>query len=255
MKPLSRKTTKPQQRQRVTVDGLGNIGVGKWKLATEKMAKNRSYNGTTWSKIGKKISEEEYVDLLKHAEEKGIKLVSFKNFDGDVQLIHEMLDDAEVIINDFPKLREGKNKLQIHNAFNMADADFAETKGRNKVYINNYAFRDKKLLAEDYKIKERENWFVKGTDYRSIIRHELGHVVGKSYFISPMKTAQKVLDMRPKEVIKYVKNNLSTYSAEQEKGIEIISEVFSAIYSGANNDFALKYYKECVKIIRERSDF
>lgn len=245
----------PQQRQRVTVDGLGNIGVGKWKLATEKMAKNRSYNGTTWSKIGKKISEEEYVDLLKHAEEKGIKLVSFKNFDGDVQLIHEMIDDADVIIKDFPRLREDKTKLQIHNAFNMADDDYAETKGRNKVYINNYAFRDKKLLAEDYKIKERENWFVKGTDYRSIIRHELGHVVGKSYFISPMKTAQKVLDMRPKEVIKYVKNNLSTYSAEQEKGIEIISEVFSAIYSDANNDFALKYYKECVKIIRERSDF
>lgn len=42
----------PQQRQRVTVDGLGNIAQGKWKLATEKMTKNRSYNGTTWSKIG-----------------------------------------------------------------------------------------------------------------------------------------------------------------------------------------------------------
>lgn len=245
----------PEQRQRVTVDGLGNIGQGKWKLSTEKMAKHRSYNGATWSKIGKRITDEEYVGLLKHAEEKGIKLVSFKNFDGDVQLIHEMIDDAEVIIKDFPKLKEDKTKLQIHNAFNMADDDYAETKGRNKVYINNYAFRDKKLLAEDYKKREQDNWFVKGTDYRSIIRHELGHVVGKSYLISPMKTAQKVLDMRPKEVIKYVKNNLSTYSAEQEKGLEIISEVFSAIYSGVNNGFALKYYKECVKIIKERSDF
>lgn len=85
-----------------------------------------------------------------------------------------------------------------------------------------------------------QNRFVKGTDYRSIIRHELGHVVGKLYFISPIKTAQKVLDMIPKEVIKYVKNNLSTYSAEQEKGLEIISEAFSAIYSDVNKWFCIE---------------
>lgn len=30
----------PQQRQRVTVDGLGNIGVGKWKIPVEKSSKS-----------------------------------------------------------------------------------------------------------------------------------------------------------------------------------------------------------------------
>ena len=192
---------------------------------------------------------------MKHADEKGIKLVSFQNFDGDVQLIHEMLDDAEIIINDFPELREGKNKLQIHNAFNMADADFAETKGRNKVYINNYAFRDKKLLSEEYDRLVKEKWFVAETDYRSIIRHELGHVVSYVYKLSPMSIGKGVLGLRPSETLKYVKTNLSVYSSEQEKGLEIISEVFSSIYSGKNNDFALKYYNECVRIIKERSSY
>lgn len=30
----------PQQRQRVTIDGLGNIGVGKWKIPVEKSSKS-----------------------------------------------------------------------------------------------------------------------------------------------------------------------------------------------------------------------
>ncbi|MGI6270112.1 MAG: hypothetical protein ACOYKJ_06225 [Candidatus Howiella sp.] len=33
----------PQQRERVTVDGLGNIGVGKWKKTVEKCGWN-AYN-------------------------------------------------------------------------------------------------------------------------------------------------------------------------------------------------------------------
>lgn len=30
----------PQQRERVTVDGLGNIGVGKWKTGDKSVAKS-----------------------------------------------------------------------------------------------------------------------------------------------------------------------------------------------------------------------
>lgn len=242
----------PMQRERVTVDGLGNIGVGKWKLPTANMANHREYKGTTWSKKGKKITEKEYNDLMKHANKKDIKLVSFQNFDGDVQLIHEMLDDAEVIINDFPELREGKYKLQIHNSFNMADADFAETKGRNKVYINNYAFRDRKLLAEEYDRLVKEKWFVAETDYRSIIRHELGHVIESVYGLSSKNISKNILNASTETVLDYVTQNLSEYSGSRDDCKEIISEVFSGIYSKTDNKFALKFYNECVKIISRR---
>ncbi len=242
----------PQQRQRVTVDGLGNIGHGKWKLPTANMAKHREYRGTMWSQKGKKISENEYSELLKHADEKGIKLVSFQNFDGDVQLIHEMIDNAEIVIKDFPKLAEGKSKLQIHNSYNMADADFAETKGKNKVYINNYAFRDKKLLSNEYDRLVKEKWFVEGSSYKSIIYHELGHVVENVYGLSSKKIANQVLNCNTEYSLDYVKAKLSKYAASRDDCKEIISEVFSSIYSKTNNDFSLNFYNECVKIISKR---
>lgn len=249
---LSESMNLPQRRQRVYGDGLGNIGVGKWKLPTANMAKHREYKGTTWSKTGKKISDKEYNELLKHADEKGIKLISFENFDGDVRLIHEMLDNAETVINDFSELAQGKNKLQIHNSFNMADVDFAETKGKNKIYINNYAFRDKQLLSDEYDRLVKEKWFVEGSSYKSIIYHELGHVVENVYGLSSKKIVNQVLICNTMSSLDYVKLNLSKYAASRDDCKEIISEAFSSIYSKAKNDFALKFYTECVKIISER---
>ena len=134
----------------------------------------------------------------------------------------------------------------------MADDDFAETRGRNKIYINNYAFRDKKLLSDEYDRLVKEKWFVERTSYRSIVRHELGHIVEGVYGLSSKKVANQILDCDTASSLEYVKSNLSKYSASRDDCKEIISEVFSSVYSKTNNDFALKFYNECVKIISER---
>ena len=242
----------PQQRQRVTIDGLGNIGSGKWKISTYNMSKQREYSGNTWSRIGSKISEDEYNLLVKHANDKCIRLVSFQNFDGDVELIHEMIDNANNIIRDFPLLASGKTQLQIHNSFGMDDDDFAQTIG-NKIFINNYAYRDRQILEIEYDKLANEGWFVKGTDYNSIIYHEIGHAVTNVYGLSPMKIAKEVTGLNSNQsVVNFVLNNLSEYSSKDLKGREIISEVFSSVYSKTNNQFALKYFEECVKIILKR---
>ena len=242
----------PQQRQRVAIDGLGNIGSGKWKISTYNMSKQREYNGNTWSRIGSKISEDEYNLLVKHANDKCIRLVSFQNFDGDVELIHEMIDNANNIIRDFPLLASGKTQLQIHNSFGMDDDDFAQTIG-NKIFINNYAYRDRQILEIEYDKLANEGWFVKGTDYNSIIYHEIGHAVTNVYGLSPMKIAKEVTGLNNNQsVVNFVLNNLSEYSSKDLKGREIISEVFSSVYSKTNNQFALKYFEECVKIILKR---
>ena len=242
----------PQQRQRVAIDGLGNIGSGKWKISTYNMSKQREYNGNTWSRIGSKISEDEYNLLVKHANDKCIRLVSFQNFAGDVELIHEMIDNANNIIRDFPLLASGKTQLQIHNSFGMDDDDFAQTIG-NKIFINNYAYRDRQILEIEYDKLANEGWFVKGTDYNSIIYHEIGHAVTNVYGLSPMKIAKEVTGLNNNQsVVNFVLNNLSEYSSKDLKGREIISEVFSSVYSKTNNQFALKYFEECVKIILKR---
>lgn len=82
---------------------------------------------------------------------------------------------------------------------------------------------------------------VKDTTYRSIIRHELGHVVSNMYKLNPMEIAQLVLPgLSNTDIIKYVKENLSLYATDYSDGREFISECFSAYYSGVDNDFAKK---------------
>ena len=44
------------------------------------------------------------------------------------------------------------------------------------------------MLSDDGK-------FVQGTDYRSVARHEVGHVVANIYGISPMQVAEQILPM------------------------------------------------------------
>ena len=50
------------------------------------------------------------------------------------------------------------------------------------------------------------------------------------------------------EVIQYVKENLSLYSAEYDDGREIISECFSGYYSSVNNSFANGFVKRCIEL-------
>ena len=46
------------------------------------------------------------------------------------------------------------------------------------------------------------------------------------YGLSPLKIASTTTKLSNKDVIEYVKNNLSEYSATKENGREILSEVF-----------------------------
>lgn len=59
----------PQQRQRVTVDGLGNIGVGKWKKSVDKSGESGIIKSKEVSKIENlsDISLNEEVQQLKHS--------------------------------------------------------------------------------------------------------------------------------------------------------------------------------------------
>ena len=109
------------------------------------------------------------------------------------------------------------------------------------------------ILEIEYDKLANEGWFVKGTDYNSIIYHEIGHAVTNVYGLSPMKIAKEVTGLNSNQsVVNFVLNNLSEYSSKDLKGREIISEVFSSVYSKTNNQFALKYFEECVKIILKR---
>lgn len=106
--------------------------------------------------------------------------------------------------------------------------------------INANAFRDTEKLDEEYKKLVDSGWFVKRTDYRSIIRHETGHVVENKYDLDGLEAVKKVTNVKSDiKALEIVNEKLSEYAFEVDK--EIISESFSGAYSsGEKNEFALK---------------
>ena len=225
-----------------------------WKasMAHLNMSYSNKNGNPKWPQKGSKISRQQYRELMAYAREKSIELQRFKNFDGDISVIKQMIDDAHEISLRFPKITSGKRRLTISLNQFMDDDDFAVTDG-HIININANAFRDVKMLKKEYAKVAQDNWFVKGTNYRSIIRHEIGHVVEKFYGISGLEIAKEVTGIKSNaELMIYLENNLSVYASEYENGIEIISESFSSVFGGGNSDFALKIVNECDKIASKK---
>lgn len=221
-----------------------------WNLL--KKAKLAMQNGSIWPAKREKITNAEYKDIMKYAREKEIELSKFKNFDGDPETIYELIDDADSVAVKYPNIKKGKRKLTIRLDENMSADDFAETYG-HIIHINSNAFRDKSKLAEEYDKAVRSKWFVSGTDYHSIIKHEIGHVVADKYKIDGLSVAQKVLGTKNNaEIMEYLFENMSQYSALHDDGTEIISECFANVFGSKKPlNFALQFLEECDKIIKQ----
>lgn len=215
-------------------------------LDEEQMSARDNFN---WPDPGQKISPNDYKDIQSYAKQKNIALSGFRTFDGNIGIIKEMVDAAEKIAKDFPKLIRKKTPLTIELDRYMAAEDFASTNG-HIIRINADAFRDEEKLEKEYNRLVQEGWFVKGSSYRSIISHEVGHVVGNLYNIDSIQIAKELTGVKTKvELMEFIQKNLSEYAAAYEDGREIISECFSNAYGSLEkNEFALKFVENCGKL-------
>ena len=206
-----------------------------------------------WPAKKEKILNEQYKKAMEYARGKGIELSGFKQFDGDVQTIIDLIDDADSVAKLYPDIKTGKRKLTIMLDDTLDSKDFAVTRD-HIVSINANAFRDTKMLAEEYAKLVEERWFVQGTDYHAIIKHELGHIISNAYNIDGLEIAKKVSGLESTiELKEYLENILSEYSIAYDDGSEIISECFSSVFgSYKKNEFALKLVKECDSIIAKK---
>lgn len=188
---------------------------------------------------------------MAYATERSVRLEGFKRYSGDIVIIKELIDDVCIIAKDFPKLLQGRKSVIVRLDENSPEDDFATT-DRHLISVNANIFNDKEYLKKEYHMLSDMGKFVVGTDYRSIIRHELGHVVANFYKINPMELAKKIFpEWSTSEIIKYVKQNLSLYAADYADGREFISECFSAYYSCVDNYFAKEYIRLCKEIAKE----
>lgn len=205
----------------------------------------------TWLPKNSNITSEQYKDLKKYAENKGVNLRGFKKSDVDIKLVQDVIDDCFKMFEIYPELKGTEKKpFTLELSYHMKDDDFAETTPSitHIVKLNGNAFRNREKLAEEYSKLEQSGWFVKGTDYHSIIRHEMGHLYGDIHKIDGLKIAKELLDFDNKVEMKTkLLDNLSQYSSSFSDGSEVISEVFSAYYSNTKNEFANEFIMKLLK--------
>lgn len=201
------------------------------------------------------ITQDEYRNLMDYAREHHVKLENFKRFSGDINLIKELIDDIAIVAEDFPKILTVRKSVVIRLDEHSPLEDFATT-DYHLISINSKLFNDRLYLEEEYELLTRIGKFVKNTNYRSIIRHELGHVVANTYKLNPLEIARSIFpDKTDFEISEYIHDNLSLYAADYSDGREFISECFSAYYSNIDIPFATKFITTCKKIIKEANDY
>ena len=209
-----------------------------------------------------KISKSAYKEIKAYADINGVSLRNFKDYTGDITEIIEIIDKIKMVARDFPNLINNRYQVVLGLYFEESD-EYAGTENHT-VTLNGLYFNDSSETCKAYNEKVATGHFVKGTTYKDIIFHELGHVVCNTYKLNPLKIAKEVLDCKlDVEVAEYVADNLSLYSAVtfesiiERKGTifdgsEIIAECFCAYYSdAANNEFANQFVTKCLKIVQE----
>ena len=200
------------------------------------------------------ITQDKYRNLMDYAREHHVKLENFKRFSGDINLIKELIDDIAIVAEDFPKILTVRKSVVIRLDEHSPLEDFATT-DYHLISINSKLFNDRLYLEEEYELLTRIGKFVKNTNYRSIIRHELGHVVANIYRLNPLMIARSIFpDKTNEEILQFIKSTLSLYAADYKDGREFISEYFSAYYSQADVPFAAKYINKCKELAKEDSE-
>lgn len=207
-----------------------------------------------WPKPTHKTTDQEFKAIRKYANDNGIGLAGIRNKWIDLQTAKEVIDGAIAIIEEYGL--EGKIPEYVMDFSNpMETGVFSCTYEilPGRVFFNSLAFGNRAALKEEYKKLVKRRWFVKGTDFRSLVYHEFGHIVADIYGIDSMAIAKRILGTATDvDTLEEVKKQLSRYAADAEDGSEIISECFSAVYGGADNSFALRFLEECDKIISRK---
>lgn len=143
-------------------------------------------DGAKITEHGKCITKTEYKELVEYALSKGIRLYRFKNFVGSIDTIIEVIDSICIVAADFPLLLDnGNNSIKLELEYiKGTEAEYASSI-REVVRLNGTFYADIDYFEKDYSSALSEHKFVQNTTYKSVIYHELGHIVCYLYNLNP----------------------------------------------------------------------
>ncbi len=206
------------------------------------------------AQYGSPISKSDYDTLSDYAADRSIRISGFKDYVGNITTIIQIIDDIVLISHDFPQVLQHKRPVTLELDYGLGP-DYATTRN-HIIHLNAAYFSNIQILINDYREGVQEGRFVSNTDWHSIIRHELGHVVANIYHIDSLKCALKILNTYSRiKVMEYLSDHLSLYSTEYEDGREIIAESFSAYYGHTGNVFAYAFVEACKTLAKEADSY
>lgn len=204
-----------------------------------------------WPYKGKKLSKLDRKAIKQYANDRGVSLSLPKHCDANIAVLKTYIDAANDACLRFPELRGSGRKTITIRVAKMDSRDFASSKGRTPhvININEASIRSENRLIEEYGKLVNEGWFVKGTSYKSVIYHEMGHIYGSRNKISGMRVARSIIGAKEKDAVAgRLFTDLSEYASSFDNGREIISEVFSAWMSGIDNKFANEFMRRILPL-------
>lgn len=233
-----------------------DIPEGNGIIESERMAVP---NKIKWPKKGTDLSSEQIRELKEYAQNKGILLTGLKRTDVDIELMKETLDDASRMLELYPELNNNQNMPFTLKVVNGLDSNtFAQTNRyttTNVIQLNVNAYRSKEALEREYQKLVDDKWFPQGTDYHSIISHEIGHMYARRSGIDVMEVISEmtginvVTDENLSVIETFLVDNLSKYSVSGHSlTSEVIPEVFNAFYNpNCTNMFAVQFMENIKK--------
>lgn len=215
----------------------GNVGPEE-EMTGHSMRRNEE---TEWEGVPQKHTKEEMDELETFAADKGIELdESFTSFDGDISLVKDFIQTMNDNISGKSFMRKDKIKLSL--SYSMKDDTYAETQGAN-IIINGFAYRDRELLKNDYKKREKTRFFTEGSSYLDIATHECGHVIVYMNQLKNRDVVEKIFGKDAVKTKKIIKERLSVYALKDNN--ELIAEAYVKYKNGSKDEYVLRILRYC----------
>lgn len=183
-------------------------------------------------------------------------LINFENYQGDFEVLREMIIDYSKLKQKFPKIfcrfkgiSYFEQKIDEYASFNPVT---------NMFNFNNIVYNDTKLLKSLYEEDVFVRYHPQKTTYRANVFHEFGHYVEYIADINPKKLAKLVYQKQTGRYFTrkmgddWIVQGLSTYASEFDYG-EYIAECFAEYFeSKAPRAIALDTIDEIFKILLKK---
>lgn len=242
----------PTKKERMSVAGFHRVKSTSEVASLMRSPLPHDYKDTRT--VGKKIDSDTLQAFSDKAKSYGIRFApsygkfgGFENYCGEPYVLDEVLEHIKSSQNLLT--RRGKDDtilLQYHDILDdsgrIDTGTFAIVNGRT-ITLNRFMYEDTDFLKREYAGAVESKHFTKGTDYRNVVDHEMGHILAKrdrGFAKRCEAIVSRMAEESGETVECFIQNSISDYATTPG---ELLSELF-AKSKGEDPHIAITILKE-----------